>query len=341
MDLENTTDANAGLIRTVFGEEHMLAAVIARPTFRIDGTKLVPTPDQPWPVDEGPMETPSGTFPGDVPFLTGGIDVFVVGSVHQPSGEPASDLQVDISVGPRFKRTIDVFGDRVWEKKRGRLVPSQPKPFVSMPLVYEAAFGGALDLDEGEYKWPANPVGKGLYFTAEQAEGNPLPNLEDPEHPIESFEDRPDPVGTAPYPSEGALKLLNAIELDLESEDPHIKQLKPLLFNHAHPRMITPPGEEPRPGEWIEVTYARPGDHLRFAMPELAYHVHVQLEERSYLFPLHLDQIGILADELRVFFSLRTVFTYRLVPLERRLATLHAGPAPGGVPADYVRAWER
>jgi hypothetical protein len=340
MDLENKTNANAGLIRTVFGEEHMLAAVIARPTFRIDGSSLVPTPDQPWPVDEGPMETPSGTFPGDVPFLTGGIDVFVVGSVHQPSDQPAPDLQVDISVGPRFKRTIDVFGDRVWEKRRGRLVPSEPEPFVSMPLSYELAYGGAVDLEEGEYKWPANPVGKGLYFTAEQAEGNPLPNLEDPEHPIESFEDRPDAVGTAPYPSEGALKLMNAVELDLESENPHIKQLKPLLFNHAHPRMILEPGVEPRPGEWIEITYARSEGSLRFPMPDLAYHVHVQLEDRSYLFPLHLDQIGILVDELRAFFSLRTVFTYRLVPLERRLATLYPGSAPGEVPADYVHVWE-
>lgn len=341
MDLANTTDTNAGLIRTVFGEEHVLAAVIARPTFRIEGTTLVPTPEDPWPVDEGPMETPGGTFPGDVPFINGGIDVFVVGSVHQPSGEPAPDLQVDIAVGPRFKRTIDVFGDRVWEKKWGRLVPSEPEPFLSMPLTYEAAYGGALDLDEARFQWPANPVGKGLYFTPEQAEGNPLPNLEDPAHPIRSFEDRPDPVGTAPYPADGALKMLNAVELDLESAHPHITQIKPLVFNHAHPRMIMNPGEEPRPGDWIEVTYARPGGHLRFAMPELAYHVHVQLENRSYLFPLHVDQIGILADSLRAFFSLRVVFTYRLVPLERRLATLHAGPAPSAVPADYVRVWER
>ena len=340
MELENTTDVGAGLIRTVFGEQHMLAAVIARPTFRIDGTRLVPAPDQPWPVDEGPMETPGGTFPGDVPFLTGGIDVFVVGSVHQPSGEPAPDLQVDISVGPRFKRTIDVFGDRVWEKKRGRLVPSDPVPFVSMPLVYEAAYGGALDLDQGEFKWPANPLGKGLYFTPEQAEGNPLPNLEDPEHPIQSYEDQPEPVGTAPYPAEGSLKMLNAMELDLDGENSRIKQIKPLVFNHAHPRMIMPPGEEPRPGEWIEVAYARPGGHLRFAMPVLAYHVHVQLEDRNYVFPLHVDQIGILTDELRVFFSLRAVFTYRLVKLERRLATLYAGPAPTSIPAEYARVWE-
>jgi hypothetical protein len=340
MELENTTDANAGLVRTVFGEEHVLAAVIVRPTFRIEGTKLVPTPEDPWPVDEGPMETPGGTFPGDVPFLNGGIDVFVVGSVHQPSGEAGPDLQVDISVGPRFKRTIDVFGNRVWEKQWGRLVSSEPEPFVSMPLVYEAAYGGALELEEAKFAWPANPVGKGLYFTPEQAEGNPLPNLEDPEHPIRTFEDRPDPVGTAPYPADGALKMMNAVELDLESEHPHLTQIKPLVFNHAHPRMIMEPGEEPGAGEWIEITYARPGGHLRFAMPALDYHVHVQLEERSYLFPLHVDQIGILADELRVFFSLRTVFTYRLVPLERRLATLHAGPAPGEVPADYVRVWE-
>ena len=103
---------------------------------------------------------------------------------------------------------------------------------------------------------------------------------------------------------------------------------------------FVPPAQTPRPGETIEVTNVRPSGALRFVMPDMAMHAHVQLEDRQFVFPLHLDQIGILAEENRVFLSFRVAFTYRIVPLERRRVTLWRGPAPAEIPERYRATWE-
>jgi hypothetical protein len=276
-----------------------------------------------------------------MPFLTGGVDVYVVGSAQPASGSTATRLRVEIRIGERFARPIDVFGDRVWQRGAGGLVPSDPEPFEQVPLTYAHAFGGTLPLDEGKFAYPQNPDGKGYYLSEEQAEGQPLPNLEDPAHPIASFEDRPDPVGTAPYPREWGMSMGRSIDTDFESEDfPHLTRIKPLIFNNAHPEMIIAPADAPGPGDEVSITNLTPDGELRFRLPDGELHAHVQLADRHYLFPLHLDQIGILADQGRVFLSYRTVFRYRMVPMERRMTTLYAGPLPEQVPAYYVRDWE-
>lgn len=341
MDFANTTGGNARFLNTVMGEEDLLGCVIARPTFRVDGEKLIATPDVLWPIEAEPFDTPAGSFPGDVPFLTGGVDVFVLGSAMHPDAGSGPTLDVEIRVGERFQRRIRVFGDRRWERGATGLVASDPEPFETMPLDYEHAFGGGIQTEYGEHTCGMNAVGKGYYLDEEQAEGQPLPNLEDPEHLIASFEDKPDPVGTAPYPREGGLFANNAADFDLDDpEFPTMTQLKPLVFNHAHPRMIIPPAAAPLPGDEVVVTHVVPEGELRFGLPDTELHAHVQLGERHSLFPLHLDGIGILVGERRVFLSYRVVYRYRMVRMERRMATLYAGPLPAGVPNSYVRNWE-
>ena len=333
MEFINTAPFGARFFNTVFGEDRMLGAVVARPTFRIEAERLVPTPDQPWPIEGAPVETPHGTFPADTPFLSGGIDVFVTGNGYAPPGQASSEVRVDVTVGAAFKRSIRVIGDRVWRSESAAGVPPEqrdlrptpPQPFVSMPLTWDRAFGGSAPAEPMPFAYPANPGGRGFYLAAEQAENNPLPNLEDYDAPIKHFLDRPEPVGTAPYPPEGSLRALNAIDLEINKQQPEesrIKRITPRFFNSANPRMIIPPARTPRPGELIEVTAVRPTGSLRFTMPAVRLRVEVKLEDRSYLFPLHLDQIGILAEEQRVFLSYRVAFKYRIVPMELRRTTL-------------------
>src|SRR5690606_12315917 len=57
-------------------------------------------------------------------------------------------------------------------------VPSEPRPFDALPLVWEHAFGGA---------GLPNPVGRGL--------DDAPPQIEDPEHLIRERGDRPAPIG--------------------------------------------------------------------------------------------------------------------------------------------------
>lgn len=330
MNFANTTPAGAAFLNTTFGEQHMMAAVVARPAFRIEDGRLLPDPEFRWPVGHMPAQTPYGAFPGDVPFLTGGIDVFVIGNVWQPGAQAGPELTAEVRIGERLLRRITAIGDRRWVRENGSLVPGAPEPFVSMPLAYERAFGGAVETENGACAWPANPTGKGFYLTPEQAEGQPLPNLEDPQHRIATIEDRPEPMATGPYPAEGSLLMEDAVELDLESANPGLKRIRPLMFNRAHPRMILAPSDTPRHGEVVEVTHASPTGALRFAMPELAFHARVELEDRRYDFPLHLDQIAILLDEPRVVLGYRVVFKYRLVKGERRRTTLREGAVPDG-----------
>ncbi len=330
MKFTNTTSARAAFLNTTFGENHMMGAVIARPAFRIEGAQLVPAPDFEW--------APDPPLPADVPFLTGGIDFFVTGSLWQQNAWPGAELTAEIRIGERFLRRISAIGNRCWVRQNGSLVPSYPEPFVSMPLTYENAFGGKAETEQGPSAWPPNPLGRGFYLTAENAEGRPLPNLEDPDHRIASIEDRPEPAATGPYPAEGSLRAMNAVELDLESDNPGLKRIRPLMFNRAHPRMILEPSNTPQPGELVEITHASPHGLLQFLIPGTAFHAEVTLEDRTYLFPLHLDEMAVLLDEQRVVLGYRVVFKYRLVKGERRSVTLRDGPVPEGVSGNSSKA---
>lgn len=334
MELLNPTPHGAGFFNTVVSKTGLLGAVVVKPTFRIEADELVPDTGEPWPVTNEPVETEHGTFDGELPFIRRGVDFIFLGDVHAPGGQAVQWLDVDIGVGSTFRRTLRVFGNRRWIRNGDGLVASGPEPFVTMPLAYSRAFGGTCEVETGVMEWPANPEGTGFYTEEWQAADQPLPNLEDPAAPIRSWQDRPDPVGTAPYPIKWSLRAINAIEMDESHPDgPRIKRILPTYFNNAHPRMIvTAPVEA---GDEVRVSHARPEGEIRFLLPDTRMHVHVQLGDRNFVFPMHLEQITVIAEEKRVMCSLRTCFRYDVVPLERRVATIHDGPAPDSVPESY------
>jgi hypothetical protein len=128
-------------------------------------------------------------------------DVILVGQAYAPGGHPVTWLNVTVRVGTR-RKIIRVFGDRHWWfPTRLALVPmiSRPRPFVTMDLVYERAFGG-IDAASAQY-CKENLVGKGFIGKKSKASlhGRPLPNLEDPNHLIRSWKSRPKPVGFGFY----------------------------------------------------------------------------------------------------------------------------------------------
>jgi hypothetical protein len=125
-----------------------------------------------------------------------GTDVLLVGQAWGPRGHAVQDAQVSLSVAGRC-RTIRVFGDRVWQRDG---TPSLPEPFEAMPLVWERAFGGVSRTVEGVLAEERNPVGIGFAGErgADELEGHPVPNLEDPDHLLERQGQRPAPVCFAP-----------------------------------------------------------------------------------------------------------------------------------------------
>ena len=90
MDFANTTAFSADLLSAAPAGPYQLGCVIARPTFRIEGRELIPTPDEPWPIDSAPYTTPLGACPGDKPLLSGGVDVMVAGHARAPAGSAAA-----------------------------------------------------------------------------------------------------------------------------------------------------------------------------------------------------------------------------------------------------------
>ena len=167
MELINKTQHGAGTVNTVISEDGLLAAVISKPTFRIEAGELIPITDDPWPVEMAPVETPYGTFDGELPFIRRGVDFIFVGSAYAPGGIAAPLVDVDIQVGKSFHRQLRVFGDRVWKKDaEDQLRPSNPKPFKKMSLGYENAYGGECVWETGQNSLAAKSSWKRILLAA-------------------------------------------------------------------------------------------------------------------------------------------------------------------------------
>jgi hypothetical protein len=359
MKLLNTTPHPALLLRNITPRpQRMMACVIARVVHEIAEDGALRPRGPAWPIGPSPCDTPLGRASGDKPFYLGGVDVLLGGRVQHPGRAAGGRLDVELSVGRAFRRRIAVFGDRRWVRTPdGTLAPGAPQPFVSLPLTYDLAFGGRARNPNGmESPHGPNPGGRGYSLDEAAAEGKPLPNLEDPNELVTRWNDRPTPVGLGHYPEDGTLRPQGAINhpglagvvgnaargaspapspVDVPLGPSH---LAPTFFNQAHPAMVIEAGKAPRAGDWIRLSHGRrDGGELAFSLPEPEFHLHVQLEDRERLLPLHLDQIGILAGDERVLLSYRVVLEYRLVRRERRVATLHPGPLPDAIPAGYRR----
>ena len=124
-----------------------------------------------------------------------GTDVALVGNAWAPDGQAVSEMYVYFGVDEKQK-ALKVSGSRYWAN--GQI--TTPEPFEDMPLVYELAYGGShiIEGEEPEYLIEdRNPVGKGFRGkrSNEEIEGMPLPNIEDPNHLIQSPNDTPPPAG--------------------------------------------------------------------------------------------------------------------------------------------------
>lgn len=361
MQFVNTTAYSAKQLKNISPRpRRMMSCIIARALYDVtaDGT-LVPLAEQSWSVGSEPSETPFGPRAGDKPFYMGGIDVLLGGRVYQPNRRVESRLDIELAVGRTFRRRLALIGDRRWTRsKEGSLVPSNPEVFGSMRLSDTLTFGGNAKTKTGQdAPYGPNPRGRGYFLDELSAEGQLLPNIEDPNQLVTRFSDRPQPPGVGYYPETGSLRPVAALNHprlagvlgQTESKGmavPNIpadtsigsEHLTPMLFNQAHPNMVIPAEKSPKPGDVVRLSHGRKdGTDLAFVLPNRGFHLHVQLENREKVVPLHLDQIGILAGDARVLLSYRVVFEYRLVRNERRVCTLYEGPVPVDIPRSYRR----
>lgn len=115
-------------------------------------------------------------------------DVLVAGTAYTPEGKPATAVRAGFGLGPAegkgsiLEKRLTVTGPRAWNKGMLSSRPGEPQPFLSLPLIYEHAFGGA-GVD-------ANPAGKGREDL--------MPQIELDGAPVLSPRDKNPPAGFCP-----------------------------------------------------------------------------------------------------------------------------------------------
>ena len=120
--------------------------VVVKATFDLRGDGSARLADQQVPVfrvcqPRGEPGASSLMYEADLLWLKPGTDVIVNGSAWPGDGRLATSIDVAVRLGPVDKR-LRVFGDREWRQGATGPAISQPRPFESMPIVYERAFGG-------------------------------------------------------------------------------------------------------------------------------------------------------------------------------------------------------
>src|SRR2546422_10088973 len=78
--------------------------------------------------------------PSDVSLTKPATDVLLLGTAYPPRGRPTTQMDVSLAAGP-LRKTIRVFGDRVWERRGGVPSRSNPPAFVTRALAWGRAAG--------------------------------------------------------------------------------------------------------------------------------------------------------------------------------------------------------
>lgn len=231
-------------------------------------------------------------------------DVIVVGQAYAPRGRAVTEVTVGLRVGER-QHTMRVVGDRRWIfPTKLAVVPdaSAPEPFTALPLVYERAFGG---FDHEGRGWSRqNPIGRGYIAekTRESVDGRRLPNLEDPDRPVRSWDDRPEPVGWGVFGKSWQPRV-GLAGLEVDELDPTFGLAADFdhgFFNGAHPALQMPYLEG---DEEIELVNVTPDGHRRFRLPGRRPAITLRLrsapgtEPKAYPFDPVLDTLVLLPDD--------------------------------------------
>lgn len=278
--------------------------VVVKATFDIlpDGTtRLAENQVAPLLVEEyrGEPGKSSLRYDADLVLTKRATDVLLDGHAYAPNGKPTRHLTASLSV-QRLKKQLLVTGDRIWEYGLVRtLAPTAPEPFEKIPIIYERAFGGwdTKAPNPADHRLePRNPVGMGFATRSDHLLGQPVPNIEDPAHPILSWKDRPRPMGFGPPCSYWTPRLGYAGTYDARWQ----KERYPLVPEDFDDRFYQAAPEDQqvegflKGGETVELQNLSPQGRLVFTLPKV-YPVFTtcfrkrQVEHRAKLYTVILE----------------------------------------------------
>jgi hypothetical protein len=195
MNLVNATKLIAGYTMTTDKTGRESLVVVAKGTYRIPDR-----PDQKPELlaEQIPLVT-TDMFTGEPGFSAPlyeidfappkpRCDVLLNGSCHAPGGKPARYVEVAMEVGALTK-SFRVVGQRRYKARLLSYKPSEPQPFVIMPITYNNAYGGVdrTNQDPAKHRWyPFNHAGVGYHAktSAKELDGKLLPNTEELDNPV-------------------------------------------------------------------------------------------------------------------------------------------------------------
>jgi hypothetical protein len=284
--------------------------IVVKATFTLDPRLAVAEVQSP-PVlaDEywGEPATSSLKYASELHVGKPSTDVILVGQAWVPRGRPAADTVAMVAVADR-RKVIRVLGDRVW-KSGGAF--SAPEPFVSMPLVYERAFGGMHRVsDDGPIlAEERNPVGVGFAGKRSRGEmvGQKLPNLEEPTHPLESATGASTPATFGFVAPSWLPRRQFAGTYDQawkKNRAPYLPaDFSPRFFNMAAPELTF--DRFLAGGETVDLLGVSRHGPLQFALPHCQPRADVQIAGSHESPLLNLETILIEPDENRICLSWR------------------------------------
>jgi hypothetical protein len=272
-----------------------------------------------------------------------GTDVALIGSAWAAAERPVAEMHVGLSVAGRAK-VIRVAGDRVWLSHGDGF--TAPRPFTSMPLVHERAFGGGAIVHERAFGGGAiegdaagavderNPVGRGFRGRrpARAAEGQALPNLEDPRWPLRRFGDMPPPAAFGFIAPGWLPRRRYAGTYDQEwkrTQAPFLPRDYDRRFSNAAGAdlVFDPPL---RGGEAVDLDGVCRGGRLRLALPVVRPKIQIWMAGTWQRPPATLETVLFEPDEARVSLSWRAALRCDKRPLrvEAVSITEEGGPCP-------------
>lgn len=279
---------------------------VVKATFKI-GPRLTVAEEQ-TPVimaDQHYGEPPTSSIraSSDVCLGKPGTDVVMVGSAWSPDGRPVWQSDVSLSVGP-LRKTVRVFGDRVWETGAAGSAMVWVAPFVRMPITWERAFGGTDVTEKGPSAEPRNPVGTGYHASGSGKDmvGMPLPNVEDPRALLTSPRESPSPAGFAPIAPHWEPRKRFAGTYDeswQQTRAPYLPADFDTRFFHFAPEGLVSP-RHLEGGEAVEVVGATPEGILRLQLPAMRIWLEFRLTSSRERRRAVLDTVILEPDEERL-----------------------------------------
>lgn len=317
MDFENRTPLPAMALTGSTGDRETVGIVVCKATFRVDQGRLDRVDgEEAWPVFDQPFTFRGRTLQSEMDFRKRGVDLLVFSEAAAPEGKPTTYVRSGVVCGDRAV-WMEVLGDRVWVRDAGRLVPSYPEPFLSMPLTNDRAYGGSASLEGQAFPHLVNPEGRGFIMDPEGSEGTPLPNLERPGSLLAAWSDRPEPVCLL-RPSGLSGETLQALGgMDSRAQ---VRTLLDSMFQEAVPELVFPEGGLP---DRVQLLAAHPAGDVELPLPSMrGPTVAVRVGSKCSRFPTTLASVMVLWPEAVVIATYRALFRYLFSPEELREATL-------------------